>query len=232
MMAGLMYKNFLLYRAELAVIGVLQLFISATVFLTGITGTGSPQGTLILYGCMFLMLGFVESGLFAPDEKQTARNFLIATPTGAAGHIGSKYWFLLLIDLGVLVCCFLTDTVVFALTGDENTMTGVMLVLVFSVTLIMDALSLPFIVYFGTNYGLSVKASVLGVVMLLVLLYALFGDISYFLSNDFMTAVEALFEDSNVLLMLGLLPYGSALLYWLSCRLSVFLFRKGAENYD
>ena len=144
MMAGLMYKNFLLYRAELAVIGVLQLFISAMVFLTGITGTGSPQGTLILYGCMFLMLGFVESGLFAPDEKQTARNFLIATPTGAAGHIGSKYWFLLLIDLGVLVCCFLTDTVVFALTGDENTMTGVMLVLVFSVTLIMDALSLPF----------------------------------------------------------------------------------------
>ena len=83
-MAGLMYKNFLLYRIELIVIGVLQLFISATVLLTGITGASSPQGTLILYGCMFLMLGFVESSLFAPDEKQTARNFLISTPTGAA----------------------------------------------------------------------------------------------------------------------------------------------------
>ena len=47
-----------------------------------------------------------------------------------------------------------------------------------------------------------------------------------------MTAVEKLFEDGNVLLMMGLLPYGSALLYWISCKLSVVLFRKGAENYD
>ena len=231
-MAGLMYKNFLLYRMELIVAAVLQLFISATVLLTGITDTGSPQGTLLLYGSMFLLIGYLESGLFAPDEKQTARNFLIATPTGAAGHIESKYWFLLLIDLGVLICCFLTDTVVFALTGDENTMTVVLVVLLFSLSLVMDALSLPFIIYFGTNYGLSAKASALGLILLLILLYALFGDISYFLSNDFMTALDKLFEDGNVLLMLGLLPYAAVLLYGVSCKLSVVLFRKGAENYD
>ena len=62
-MAGLMYKNFLLYRMELLFIGVLQLFISATVLLTGISGSGSPEGTLLLYGCMFLIIGFIESGL-------------------------------------------------------------------------------------------------------------------------------------------------------------------------
>ena len=107
-----------------------------------------------------------------------------------------------------------------------------LLVLLFSMSLVMDALSLPFIIYFGTNYGLNAKASALGVILLLVLVYALFGDIYYFLSNGFMTAVEKLFEDGNVLLMMGLLPYGSALLYWISCKLSVVLFRKGAENYD
>ena len=231
-MAGLMYKNFLLYRVELMVIGVLQLFISATVLLTGIAEIGSPEGTLLLYGCMFLIIGFIESGLFEPDEKTNVRNFLFSTPTGAAGHVRSKYLFLLLVNLGVLICCFLTDTVVFALTGDENTMTGVMLVLLFSVSLVMDALSLPFIVYFGTNYGLNAKASALGAILLLALLYALFGDISYFLSNDFMTAMEKFFEDGNVLLMLGLLPYAGGLLYWLSCKLSVVLLRKGAENYE
>lgn len=231
-MAGLMYKNLLLYRMELIVIAALQLFISATVLLTGITGSGSPEGTLLLYGCMFLIIGYMESGLFAPDEKQSARNFLISAPTGAAGHIGSKYWFLLLVNLGVMICCFLTDTVVFALTGDESTMMGVMLVLLFSMSLVMDALSLPFIICFGTNSGLTAKASALGVILLLVLVYALFGDISYFLSNDFLTAIEKLFEDSNILLMLGQLPYAAALLYWLSCRLSIVLFRKGAENYD
>ena len=230
-MAGLMYKNFLLYRLELIVIAVVQLFISATALLTGLMGS-NPGGNLLLYGCMFLLIGFFESGLFAPDEKQSARSFLIATPTGAAGHIQSKYYFILIIHLAVLICCFLTDAVAFALTGNENTMTGVMLVLLFSMSLVMDALSLPFIIYFGTNYGLNVKASALGIILLLVLLYALFGDISYFLSSDFMTAVEKLFEDGNVLLMLGLFPYAAGLLYWLSCKLSVVLFRKGAENYD
>ena len=230
-MAGLMYKNFLLYRLELIVIAVVQLFMSATALLTGLMGS-NPGGNLLLYGCMFLLIGFFESGLFAPDEKQSVRSFLIATPTGAAGHIQSKYYFILIIHLAVLICCFLTDAVAFALTGNENTMTGVMLVLVFSMSLVMDALSLPFIIYFGTNYGLNVKASALGMILLLVLLYALFGDISYFLSSDFMTAVEKLFEDGNVLLMLGLFPYAAGLLYWLSCKLSEVLFRKGAENYD
>lgn len=231
-MAGLMYKNLLLYRTELIVVGALQLLISATVLLTGIMGSVSPGGTLVLYCCMFLTIGFTESGLFAPDEKQSARNFLISAPTGAAGHIESKYWFLLLLDLGVMILCFLTDTAVFALTGDENAMTGVILVLLFSMSLLVDALSLPFIVYFGTGSGLSVKASALGVILVLVLTYALFGDISYFLSHDFMTAVEKLLEDGNVLLMLGLLPYLAGFLYWLSAKLSVALFRKGAENYE
>lgn len=231
-MAGLMYKNLLLYRMELIVIGVLQLFISTTVLLTGITDSGSPEGTLLLYGCMFLIIGYIESGLFAPDEKQSARNFLISSPTGAAGHIESKYWFLLLVNLGVLICCFLTDTVVFALTADENTVTGVMLVLLFSTSLVMDALSLPFIIYFGTNYGLNAKASALGVILLLVLVYALFGDISYFLSNDFLTALIKLFEAEYIQLMHRVLPCIAALLYWGSCKLSVLLFRKGMENYD
>lgn len=231
-MAGLMYKNFLLYRIELIVAAVLQLFISATVLLTGITDTGSPQGTLLLYGSMFLLIGYLESGLFAPDEKQTARNFLISTPTGTAGHIGSKYLFLMLVDLGVLICCFLTDAAVFALTAEDNTMTCKMLVLLFSMSLVMDALSLPFIIYFGTNYGLNAKATALGMILLLVLVYALFGDISYFLSNDFMTALEKLLSEANIRLLLSLIPFGAALLYWLSYRLSVALFRKGAENYD
>ena len=231
-MSGLMYKNPLLFRMELLVIGILQLFISATVLLTGCTGFGSPQGTLLLYSCMFLILSFIESGLFAPDESPFARSFLISAPTTATGHIESKYYFILLLNLGVLICCFLTDTMVFAITADENTMTGVMLVLLLSVSLIMEAFSLPFIAYFGANYGAAVKGSALGVLFLLVMLYALFGDISYFLTNDFMTALEKLFEDENILMFLALLPYAAFGLFYGSCKLSCFLYRKGAENYD
>lgn len=231
-MAGLMYKNFLLYWVELIVIAVFQMFVSATVLLTGIADMGSLEGTLLLYGAMFLLTGFFESGLFASDETRSARSFLISTPTGAAGHIQSKYYFILLINLAVLICCFLTDTAVLALTGDENTVAGVMLVLLFSLSLANEALSLPFIVYFGANYGVGIKMSALGMIILLVLLYALFGDISYFLSNDFMTAMEKLFADDNILILFSLIPYGAVLLYWLSAKLSVVLFRKAVENND
>lgn len=231
-MRGLMYKNFLLFRIELVVVGVLQLFISATVLLTTLAEINTPQGTLLLYGCMFLILSFIESGLFAPDESPAARSFLISVPTTAKGHIESKFYFILLLNLAVLICCFLTDTIAFAITADENTMTGVMLVLLLSVSLIMEAFSLPFIAYFGANYGAAVKGSALGVLFLLVMLYALFGDISYFLTNDFMTALEKLFEDENVLLMLSLLPYAAFGLFYGSCRLSCILYRKGAEHYD
>ncbi len=231
-MSGLMYKNFLLFRMELLVIGILQVFISGTVLLTTLTGMGSPAGTLAMYLCMFLILSFIESGLFAPDESPVARSFLISAPTTATGHIESKYYFILLLNLAVLIFCFLTDTVAFAVTADENTMTGVMLVLLLSVSLMMEAFSLPFIAYFGANYGITVKGTALGVLLLLVMLYALFGDISYFLSNDFMTALEKLFKDENILFMLSLLPYVAFGLFYGSCRLSCFLYRKGAEHYD
>lgn len=231
-MSGLMYKNLLLFRMELLVIGILQLFISATVLLTTLAEINTPQGTLLLYGCMFLILSFIESGLFAPDESPATRSFLISAPTTAKGHIESKYYFILLLNLGVLICCFLTDTMVFAITADENTMTGIMLVLLLSVSLIMEAFSLPFIAFFGANYGLNVKATTLGVLILLVLLYVLFGDISYFLTNDFITALEKLFEDENILMFLALLPYAAFGLFYGSCKLSCLLYRKGAEHYD
>ena len=230
MMAGLMYKNFRLYRVALIVIGALQLLISGTVLLIGTSGSASPEETLLLYGCMFLMTGFFESGLFAPDETQSARSFLISTPTGAVGHIKSKYFAVLFINLAVLICCFLTDVAVFAVTGDKNAISGMMLVFLFSFSLANEALSLPFIVYFGANYGMGAKASALGVIMLLVLLYGLFGDISYFLSNDFLTALIKLF--SNGTAQRFLVPAGAVLLYWLSEKLSVVLFKKTVEGRD
>lgn len=229
-MAGLMYKNFLLYRLELLVLGVFQLLVSAAAILGGLAGV--MGSTIILYGCMFLLTGFVETGVFAPDEKQSVRSFLCAAPTGAKGHIESKYLFVLAVNLAVLACCFLTDGVVLALTGDKNAFTGWILVVLLSVNLILEALSLPFIVYFGCNYGVSVKASTFGVLALLAFGYALFGDISYFLSNGFLEALEKLFREENLRVIRFGMPFVSGFTFWLSCRLSVALFRKGSENYD
>ena len=229
-MAGLMYKNFLLYRMELLVLGAFQLLVSTAASLCGISGTAG--GTTVLYGCMFLLTGLVETGLFAPDEKQSARSFLCAAPTGVRGHIGSKYLLVLAVNLGVLICCGLTDGLVFLCTGDRNTLAGWILVVFFSVNMLLESFSLPFIVYFGANQGVSVKISTFGILALLAFCYALFGDISYFLSHSFLEALEMLFREENLRFFWSLMPFVGGFAFWLSCRLSVALFRKGSENYD
>ena len=231
-MGGLMYKNFLIYRVELAVAAVLQLFVSGAVLLTALAGTCSPQGNLLLYGCVFLITGFMKNGLFAPDEKQPVRSFLTAAPTGAKGHVESKYNMLLLVNLAALACCLLTDAVAYGLTGDRNAVTGRPLLLLIGLALGLEAIVLPFIVYYGSECGMAVMGSALGVLVLLALVYALFGDISYFLSHDFMTALRLLLTKESMIRVMSVLPFGGALLYWLSCRLSVALFRRSAEKWD
>ena len=232
MMSGLMYKNFLLYRLEWILLAVFQLLVSMAVIFTWVTSNGSPAGNLLMYFFLFVISGIVESNLFASEEKTVSRNFLLSLPSGLKGHIESKYYFFLIVNLILMNCCFLTDTVCFALTGDQNTMSTFMLLLMFSAGLFIDALSLPFTVAFGANYGMYAKAATMGVILLAVLVYALFGDISYFVGNDFIAVLNALFSDEDILLFMALIPYGSVLLYWLSCKLSIVLYQKGAENYD
>lgn len=228
MMGGLLYKNLLLYRVELILVAVFQLVISGTVLLNCLSGMASRMAHLLLYGALLLMTGFMESGLFAPDEKPAARCFLISTPAGAKGHIASKYLMLLFVNLGILVCCFLTDLGAVALTGDKDLMTGGMLIVLVGGNLLMEAISLPFIVYFGSKYGMNAKGTALGLLLLLGLVYVLFGDISHFLREDFLEALGKLLDRELRLAM----PFVGGLAFWLSYRLSTALFRKGSENYD
>lgn len=229
-MAGLMYKNFRLYWLELLVLGAFQLFVSSAAILGGLSGATGI--TPILYGGMFLLSGLVESGLFAPDERQSARSFLCAAPTGMKGHIASKYLLVLTVNLGILICCFLTDGIVLACTGDKNTFTGWILLVLMAANLLLEALSLPFLVYFGASQGVNVKIGTFAFLLLLVFCYALFGDISYFLSHSFLEALEMLFREENLRILRWAMPLVGGLAFWLSARLSAALFRRGSENYD
>lgn len=238
-MGGLLYKNFFHYRAELIVLGVLQALCSLTVILLACTSNGQTNAmeTMIInsalaYGIIFFLTGFFESGLFAHDEKPAAMAFLISTPMGAKHHIQSKYISILLINLAVLFCCFLTDTVAVVIADDAAVSLFAVLVIIFSGNIVLEAFSVPFLVRFGSNHGVGVKGATLGVICAIVGLYVLFGDISMFMEDDFLESLARFFTRGNIVLMLGMFPFVSMGLYYLSYRISLLLFRKGAENYD
>ncbi len=235
-MGGLLYKNFFQYRWELLVIAVLQFIATLTVILATMSPLTKSDDMVItsvlMYAMVFFVLGFFESGMFAPDEKRTAMSFIISAPTGAKQHIGSKYLTVLLIYLGVLACCFLTDAAAVAITGDATISVTMPLIIIFSGALFLEALSLPFMVYFGSAQGTNAKGRTLLILGYIIGMYILFGDISLFLEEDFLEAVKQFFTQGNIILILGIFPYIALALYYLSFRISVLLFRKGADNYD
>ena len=235
-MRGLLYKNFLLYRIGIVVIGCFQAVVSAMILCMTATDLYRPEErtgfSMGLYFLVFLFSGLLEQQMFTPDEKRTVSSFIISAPGGARGHIQSKYYTILIINLLILNCCFMTDALVCAISGTTIYSIGALCMLFFCVNLLFSAFSIPFYIRFGSALGNGVKYGTLGVVMLIIGVYALFGDISFLFGNDPLAAIAEFLSSGNALLILSLIPAVSVLLYYVSYRLSLVMYRKGAENYE
>lgn len=233
-MRGLLYKNFLLYRIDLIVIGCIQLIASAAAILVAVDNF-SPEETMflsmVIYFCVFIISGLFEQQMFAPDEKQAVCSFIISAPGGARGHVQSKYYTILIVNLLILFCCFMTDTAVCGISGTTAYSTGSLCMLFFCISLIFSAFSAPFYIRFGSVYGNGVKFGALGVVVLIVGIYGLFGDISFLFGNDLRAAIMEFFSSGNALLILSLFPAASLLIFYASYRVSLKLYGKGAASY-
>lgn len=235
-MRGLLYKNFFLYRICIVVIGCFQAVVSAMVLIITAADLYGPEEitgySMGLYFLVFLLSGLLEQQIFTADEKRTVSSFIISVPGGAKGHIQSKYYTILIIDLMILNCCFMTDAAACAVSGTTIYSIGVLCMLFFCINLLFSAFSTPFYIRFGSVYGNGIKSGTLGVVILIAGIYALFGDISFLLGDDPLTAVAEFFSSGNALLILSLFPLVSVLLYYASYRLSLVMYGKGAENYE
>lgn len=234
-MRGLLYKNFLLYRVELIVIGCIQLVASATVVLLAAGSRLSEYiniSYMALYFCVFLCSGLFESMMFTPDENRVTSSFIISAPGGAKGHIQSKYYTILVINLAILACCIMTDAAACAISGTTAYSACVPCLFFFCMNLLFSAFSTPFYIRFGSVYGNGAKYGVLGVLGLVVVIYALFGDITFLFGDDPVAAITEFLTSGNALLVLSLIPTASVLLYYISYLLSLKLYRKGAENYE
>lgn len=235
-MRGLLYKNFLLYRIGIIVIGCFQAIISVLVLIMTAAEVITPEGimgySLEAYFLVFLLSGLIEQQMFTPDEKKVVSGFIISAPGGAKGHIQSKYYTILIINLMILNCCFMTDALACAIAGTADHSVGSLCMLFLCINLIFSAFSTPFYIRFGSVSGNGIKYGTLGAVTLVIGIYGLFGDISFLFGGDPMAAITEFLSSGNALLVLSLIPAVSVMLYYASYRISLLVYRKGAENYE
>lgn len=243
-MAGLLYKNWRQMFGNLMVLLVTQILCSATEILFAFFASAGGEmtaddldiltalPTVLAFFMFFFVLMTYQDGLFGFDEKHSWTYFTISAPTGYAGQIRSKYYFLFAEFVAVFFFAFLTDVIVCGIVDDTAYSASMAYMLLFSLMLIWAAIEIPFIVRFGAANGLQIKGAVIGVIALIAMIYFLFGDISIFDEPDVIAAIK---EKLNTTASLGIIAVicGLAIpLYYLSYRISVKLYKKGAEGYE
>ena len=237
-MTGLLYKNFRVnfYSFIAMIASALLCCAFAMVFsIIGERAFGLDIATLFIiltYYCAFIIPGITSTFLFEADEGRAASSFAMSIPQGAKGHIESKYWYILIQNLTVLFIAFIADAITYGILEGRFTAT-IILVLIFCWRLLLSAVETPFVIRFGSQKGLEIKSLIITFVVFLGLIYFLFGDISWLInSKDPVRALFDLVQSGKITFALSLFPFISIAAYWLSCRISVKVFRKGAENYE
>lgn len=245
-MSGLLYKNFRINRSSMIFTLVTAILCGLTLIFMALFGymlrgmTPSPEEVPSLLtacsACYFLAFwlpSMASATLFQADENKTCCAFAMSLPQGAKGHVEAKYYYLLIQALGILFITFITDTILTAMLGGTVSTTSV-LPFMFSLHLFLAAVEIPFMIRFGADRGLQIKGGVVLAVFAMAALYFLFGDISWFIENedDPLGAFMAWLGSGDIIFWLALFPYISIAAYYISCKISVKIYRKGAESYE
>lgn len=244
-MKGLLYKDFVYLKKYFTTVGVIfamTIFtiISLTFFLCAVNGPTEKNAYSVMYFMtlcsilVFITALSLSTSLFAVDEKPTHINFLFSTPQAAKGQIQSKYYTLLLVHLGILFICFIIDIILMLMAGEYAMSSALLCTIVFCISLILLAIRIPFIIRYGSGISTTVRSTYVIAIIAFLIIYGLFGDIS-FLFDEHKISLEEIFaylQSGKVILPLSFIPYIAVLMYYLSYRISLKLYRKGVESYE
>ena len=235
-MRGHIYKNFSLCRGNVIFIAVMQALISATVIILtvfvrdNISGEYSI-GCAVSYALMPFLTAFSYTEYFKCDEQQTWVCFTASTPQGFRGHVAGKYCTVLIINLAVLCCNLLTDLTAAAILGTAEHIMPEVLILLFSAETVICAFEMVVYIRFGSEAGSAVKGAVVGVIISGLIVYLLFGDVSFLFSDDPLAELLEILSHPVPIWAALIITLTSLGLYALSYAASLRLFRKGAESY-
>lgn len=239
-MQGHLYRTFILCKSQIIFLAVLQAVMSVFLIVFSVFSVNGPDYSPdfvqvvtvgIESGMLFMGMSMFTADYFRIDEKLTTACFICSTPKSVKAQVASKYFFVVIIGLFVLAANVLTDEVIVMITNGGVSGMSVAF-LMFCFLLVINAIELPFFFRFGAAKGASIKGAVFGSVMILLVIYGLFGDISFFLSDDPIGAIIEFSNGNGPMWVMAMLPYAGVALYYLSYHISVKLWRKGVASYE
>ncbi len=236
-MLGLLYKELIIHKKQFFWAIPFILFFSLwTIIPPAVTPdlTDMELGLVLILCAIVVMItvGMFEQGLFEADERKVWQAYIISTPKGKYGQIGSKYLFNAILSslvIGILCVLFLISG---SINGTDVKVYMNLLVWFLSVQLMIRSLETPFIVRFGSKHGNMYRMVLLAIITMAVIVYGLFGDLSVFGSmEDFVFKFGDFIKDSSKYIQWIALVV-CAVLYFISYLISCLLYIKGGEHYD
>lgn len=237
-MSGLIYKELVMNKKPLLIMTLVSLIMSSVLFTQNEVEPGMETIFSLLgmlsFVLIFFIVGMMQPMIFEADETKRWAYFISASPKTAKGQVEAKYIFTLMISLGAMIFCMIVNDAAELVNGVPD-----MLLLIYNLLIIqifLRAVELPFIFRFGSKVGGSYKAAVFLLALLAIIAYLLFGDLSMFKNIDaFYDRVLALLGGDipdSLYIVMAVSPYAAGILYYVSYRISVKFYLRGAENYD
>lgn len=230
-MRGLLYNQLLTFRLPLGAIFGSQIF-AMLVALLGGNDYSVQFGMNVCLIVPYIIFLLTNSELFHYDEREKWCCFAVSTPLSFKGQVAAKYLFSLGINVLTLLTALICCGIMSAFTG-ENLISMMRTGLVaFGLTVTLNAFEFPFYFRFGSEHGSQIKAASIGVVLLAVCIYGLFGDISFLFSDTIVQDFINIMNGTFFRTFSAVIPAISVGLLFLSFWISTPLYRKGMECYE
>ena len=231
-MRGLLYNQFGTFRMPLICISVMPVFF---LIFTIFDSQNSYSVDFGLNACIimpYIIFLLINAELFRFSENQKWRNFAISTPISVKGQVAVKYVFTIMIYAAILLFGVFGCFIATLMTG-ENQFTHMQAGLIFfGISLILNSFDYPFYFRFGSENGSRIKAASILFVIILVLIYGLFGDVSFLFGDSSAQDLYNFMKSPPIKLMTWLIPTISVALFVISYIVSLSLCRNGIERSE
>lgn len=238
-MSGLIFKEFYQNRKLLWLVFLPFLMIPGTVISEAAIGTPANEimMSVMLSEVIIMFFGYMATtGMMKYDERRAWASFIISTPQAARGQAASKYYFSLIVLIGSAFISYVYDVI--ACAAGKLDFSGLsMISSLFFVMLLMLSVEIPFSIRFGSDNGNKYRAMIFILLIFAGMVYLLFGDLSILgepekIADSLIKILNGEGLPNGLLILMGIFPYFSTAMFYLSYKLSCRLYTKGIESFE
>ena len=232
-MIGFFYKDLIKSKAMMFAIGIISIivyfFFVFSMFLATEEADNPYIYSVITNYLTFLLIDWAIQDSYVGETNIIWQSFVMSTPGTMKAQIQSKFCLTIFWNLCMLIFCELENAIVCVLFHDISILLYIVPVLLVCWNMVKAATIFPFIYIFGIKQANSVKTAFFACVFGLIIIYGLFGDISWALEGNVLENIRTFFLDGNGVWFLRLFPCFSVGLFYVSYRICLLVYRKGLE---